>query len=70
MGTARRQSPLLEEKMTEMIHEHGADKVLFGTDYPAVSLTAEAERVEALDLTEEEKEMIFYKNAATLLELE
>ena len=58
------------EKMAKMIHEHGADKVLFGTDYPAVSLVAEAERVEALDLTEEEKEMIFYKNAATLLELE
>ncbi len=58
------------EKMAQMIHAHGADKVLFGTDYPAVSLRAEADRIEALDLTEEEKDMIFYKNAEKLLELE
>ena len=58
------------EALTDMIRAHGADKVLFGTDYPAVSLTAEAERIEALKLTEEEKEKIFYKNAAKLLELE
>jgi predicted TIM-barrel fold metal-dependent hydrolase len=58
------------EKMVEMIRAHGADKVLFGSDYPAVSLKAEAERIEALQLTEEEKEMIFYTNAAKLLELE
>lgn len=58
------------EKMVNMIRAHGADKVLFGSDYPAVSLTAEAERIEALDLTEDEKDMIFYKNAENLLELE
>ncbi|MBQ8808047.1 MAG: amidohydrolase [Clostridia bacterium] len=58
------------EKMVQMIRAHGADKVLFGTDYPAVSLAAEAEKIEALNLSEEEKEKIFYKNAATLLELE
>lgn len=58
------------EKLTEMIKAHGADKVLFGTDYPIVSLKDEAERIEALDLTEEEKEAIFYKNAAELLGLE
>ena len=58
------------EKLTDMIRAHGADRVLFGTDYPAVSLKAEAERIEALALTEEEKDKIFYKNAAALLELE
>ena len=58
------------EKMVQMIRAHGADKVLFGTDYPAVSLRAEADRIESLDLTEEEKDMIFYKNAEKLLELE
>jgi len=57
------------EKMLDMIRSHGADKVLFGTDYPAVSLAAEAQRIEVLDLTEEEKDMIFYKNAEKLLEL-
>lgn len=58
------------EDMTAMIREHGVDKVLFGTDYPAVSLIWEAERIEKLALTEEEKEKIFYTNAARLLELE
>ena len=58
------------QKMTDMIRAHGADKVLFGTDYPAVSLVAEAKRIEELALTDEEKDKIFYKNAAVLLELE
>ena len=58
------------DKMVQMIRAHGADKVLFGSDYPAVSLVDEAQRIEALELTDEEKDMIFYKNAATLLELE
>lgn len=57
------------EKMTEMIRAHGADKVLFGTDYPAVSLKWEAERILNLDLTEEEKEAIMYGNAKKLLKL-
>lgn len=55
------------EKMVQMIRAHGADKVLFGTDYPAVSLIEEANRIETLDLTEEEKEQIFHKNAEKLL---
>lgn len=58
------------ETLTDMIRAHGADRVLFGSDYPAVSLKAEAERIEALELTEDEKDKIFYKNAAALLELE
>lgn len=58
------------EKMVDMIHAHGADKVLFGSDYPAISLKREAEKIEALSLTKEEKEMIFYTNAKNLLGLE
>ena len=57
------------EKMVQMIRSHGADKVLFGTDYPAVSLKWEVERIEALSLTEEEKEAIFFGNAEKLLGL-
>ena len=58
------------DKMVDMIRAHGADKVLFGSDYPAISLKREAEKIEALALTEEEKEKIFYTNAKKLLELE
>ncbi len=58
------------QKMTEMIRAHGADRVLFGSDYPAVSLKKEAEKIEALSLTEEEKEKIFHLNAEKLLGIE
>ena len=57
------------EKMVEMIQTHGADKVLFGTDYPAVHLGEEAEKFLSLALTDEEKEKIMYKNAERLLSL-
>lgn len=55
------------ERMTEMIKAHGAHRVLFGTDYPAVSVKEEAEKVMSLDLTDEEKKLIMYKNAEELL---
>lgn len=55
------------EHMAEMIKAHGADKVLFGTDYPALSTVDEAKRVMQLDLSDEEKEMIMHKNAEKLL---
>lgn len=55
------------EKLTEMIKAHGVDKVLFGSDYPAVSLKEEAERIEKLRLTKKEKEAIFWENAEKLL---
>ena len=54
-------------QMVKMIREHGADKILFGTDYPAVSLKEEAERIEKLRLTKKEKEAIFWQNAEKLL---
>lgn len=55
------------EKLASLIKEHGEDRVLFGTDYPAVSLSGEARRIEELDLSEETKEKIFHKNAEKLL---
>lgn len=61
---------LAPSELTKLIKEHGADKVLFGTDYPAVSLKSEAERIENLALTEEEKEKIFHLNAEKLLDIE
>lgn len=57
------------QKMADMIKRHGADKVLFGTDYPAFSTVDEAEKIMRLDLSDEEKEMIMHKNAEELLGL-
>lgn len=60
---------LVPEKFMEIVRKHGIDKILFGTDYPLSDYELEYKRFQALDLTEEEKEKIFYKNAYELLGL-
>ena len=51
----------------EMIRRYGADRVLFGSDYPMHDPEKEAKRLLSLGLTDDEYEMIFYDNAARLL---
>ncbi|HOQ06873.1 MAG TPA: amidohydrolase family protein [Clostridiales bacterium] len=55
------------EQATDMIRKHGADKVLFGSDYPMWDHREELERFMALDLTEEERKAVLYGNAEKLL---
>lgn len=69
LDTSSTMFAVTSELMTDMIKKHGADKVLFGTDYPAFSTVGEAEKLLKLDLSEEEKEMIMHKNAEKLLGL-
>lgn len=57
------------EKAMQMIKKHGVEKFLFGTDYPMWNHKEEFERFSKLSLSEEEKQMILYKNAANLLDL-
>ncbi len=57
------------EKSLHMIRAHGADKVLFGTDYPLSLHKAELEVFDQIGLTEEESEQILWKNAYRLLGL-
>lgn len=54
---------------TAMIRAHGADKVLFGTDYPLSNHAFEFACLQNLNLTEEEYEKIYWKNAYQLLHL-
>ena len=56
-----------EKKAVELIREHGADKILFGTDYPVMSVNEELKRFNRLELTEEEREKILSKNVLHLL---
>ena len=56
-----------EKKAVELIREHGAEKVLFGTDYPVMGVKEELDRFNRLDLSEDEREMILYKNVLNLL---
>ena len=58
-----------EQLATDIIREHGADKVLFATDSPWASYEESADFVRSLGISEEEKSMIFGGNAAALLGL-
>lgn len=58
------------EQAERIIKKHGADKILYGTDSPWEKQSLCRERINALDINDEEKEMILYKNGARLLELE
>ena len=58
------------EKAREIALAHGTEKLLFGSDYPA-SLPAQAiEDVLTMNLSEEDNEKIFYRNAEKLFGLE
>lgn len=57
-----------EEQIVRMIHLHGADKVLFGTDSPWTSQKECVEKLNSLTgLSQKEKQQILYENAAFLL---
>lgn len=58
-----------EDQFLRIINNHTPQKILFGTDSPWSSQAEEIERMRATALTEEQKRMIFYQNAARLLGL-
>lgn len=61
---------LSPETAKELIHAYGADKVLWGTDYPMWESESEMEYFNKIDLTQEERSMILYDNASKLLNLD
>lgn len=69
LDTAYSLSDLGAERMVAMIHRHGADRVLFGTDSPWTDQAAEIAGISALPLTEEERTAVLGKNARQLLHL-
>ena len=61
--------PLMEEdQFMRMVRNFGADRVMFGTDYPMWTPEEEVERFEALPLTAAEKEQIYHVTAEELLD--
>lgn len=52
-----------------IVKKHGAQRILFGSDLPWSTPRREMEQIERLHLTDEDKDCIFYKNAAELLEI-
>ncbi len=53
----------------KIIEKHGADKILFGSDSPWHSPSWEKHLIDCLDISKEDKEKIFCKNAERLLNI-
>lgn len=60
---------LSKEEAVRLIRHFGAERFLFGSDFPMWAYKPELERMEGLKLTKEEYELIFYKNIQNLLHL-
>ena len=56
-----------DEQFIRIARSHGMDKILFATDSPWASQTEFVSYLSQLPLSEEEKQMIFYRNAMELL---
>ena len=61
---------LTAEKAKEIVRKYGADKVLFGTDFPMWEYERELERFYKMELTAEETEKILYKNAVKVFNID
>ena len=61
---------LTPETALELIHAYGADRVLWGTDYPMWEAENEMEYFNRIDLTEKERSQILWENASRILGLE
>ena len=61
---------LTPERAKELIMTYGTKRVLFGTDYPLWAPETEIERFMQIDLTDEERKDILYRNAADLFGIE
>ena len=58
-----------KEQLVRIIKNHGSKKIVYGTDSPWEVQSHAAKFISALDLSQEEKDDIFYKNAQKLLNL-
>jgi predicted TIM-barrel fold metal-dependent hydrolase len=54
------------QRAEELIRLYGAERMLFASDYPMWDPFEELNRFETLHLTQEEKEMILYRNASSI----
>ena len=61
---------LSPETARELIHAYGADRVLWATDFPMWESESEMAMFDKIDLSDEERNMILYENAAKLLGLQ
>ena len=62
-------SEISRDQLLRIIRKHGADRILFASDCPWDLPSNEINMINELPLTDEEKEMIFRKNAARILNI-
>ena len=60
---------MTREKAEDIIASHDGEKILFGSDLPWCGSGEVIDFIHSLNITEEQKERIFYKNAQKLLNL-
>lgn len=60
---------LPKEQFKRIVRKHGADKIVFGTDSPWHRVRETVDYIENADLTTDELNRIYYKNAADILKL-
>ena len=53
----------------DIIRAYGSERVMFGTDYPMWPVMKELEHMEALGLTDEEYENIYWRTCANLFDI-
>lgn len=58
-----------DEQAEKIIKMHGADRILFGSDAPWDNPLDEVNLINRISLTDEERELIFCKNAEKLVEI-
>ena len=58
-----------KDQLTRMIKDHGAHRILFGSDTPWADQEEAVSILRSLPLTPEEQEQILWKNAAALLNI-
>ena len=56
-----------QDILKRIIEKHGTDRILFASDCPWDDPANEIKMINALDISQDDKEKIFYKNAAGLL---
>lgn len=60
---------LPKQKVLELIQLYGEDRVIFGSDYPMWNPGEEVKRLQALNLSPEVEDKIFYQNICNLLQI-
>lgn len=69
IDTSMGQEYYRSEQFMRIVNNHGADKILFGSDAPWSRAGYELEKIDSLPLTLEQKEQILHKTAEKLLNL-